>query len=91
MQPEYTYATSCDFCGHGDHNRSANWWPADKPPSYSSTGTNEIFRPDVMKTIEKTLNDLSSELRDLSLMIHGKYPHNDRFFAAPGSIPRRSP
>lgn len=35
-------------------------------------GANPIFRPDVMKTIEDTLNDLNSELRELSLKIHGK-------------------
>jgi len=34
-------------------------------------GGNEIFRPDVMKTIEETLTTLSSELRELSLKIHG--------------------
>lgn len=44
----------------------------DKPPSYSPAGTNEVFRPDVMKTIEETLTVLSSELRELSLKIHGE-------------------
>ena len=75
-QPEYTYATSCDFCGHGDHNRTTNWWPADKPPSYSPAGMNEVFRPDVMKTIEETLIVSSSELRELSLRIHGELSHD---------------
>jgi len=35
-------------------------------------GANDIFRPEVMKTIEETLTALSSELRELSLKIHGK-------------------
>jgi hypothetical protein len=39
-------------------------------------GANEIFRPDVMRTIEETLTALSSELRELSLKIHGEYPLN---------------
>lgn len=35
-------------------------------------GTNDVFRPDVMKTIEETLAALSAELRELSLKIHGE-------------------
>ena len=41
-------------------------------------GANQIFRPDVMKTIEETLNDLNSDLRELSLKIHGKYSLDGR-------------
>lgn len=41
-------------------------------------GANEIFRPDVMKTIEETLAALSSELRELSLKIHGEQSPNGR-------------
>jgi len=36
-------------------------------------GTNDIFRPGVMKTIEETLTALSTELRELSLKIHGEH------------------
>ncbi|KAF9651736.1 hypothetical protein BDM02DRAFT_3154125 [Thelephora ganbajun] len=39
-------------------------------------GANEIFRPDVMKTIEETLTALDSELRELSLKIHSEYAHD---------------
>jgi len=38
---------------------------------------NEVFRPDVMKTIEETLTTLSSELRELSLKIHGEQSLDD--------------
>lgn len=40
-------------------------------------GANEIFRPEVMKTIEETLTVLNSELRELSLRIHGKQSVGD--------------
>ena len=36
-------------------------------------GANDIFRPEVMKTVEETLTALSSELRELSLKIHGEH------------------
>lgn len=35
-------------------------------------GASDVFRPEVMKTIEETLTALSSELRELSLKIHGE-------------------
>ena len=41
-------------------------------------GPNEVFRPDVMKTIEVTLTELSGELRELSLKIHSEWPLDDR-------------
>jgi hypothetical protein len=47
----------------------------DAPPAYHSEGKDDIYRPEVMKTIEDTLDELDSELRDLSLKIHGVWPH----------------
>ena len=46
----------------------------DKPPSYNSLSDPTIYRPDVMKTIEEQILLLDSELRELSLKIHGMSP-----------------
>ena len=46
----------------------------DKPPSYNSLSDPTIYRPDVMKTIEEQILLLDSELRELSLKIHGMLP-----------------
>ena len=52
----------------------------DEPPPYagpsgSSNGIKDfaIFRPEVMKTIEETMDVLNEELRELSLKLHGIY------------------
>ena len=43
-------------------------------PSYSSAVSDEpIFRPDVLKTIDAKIDELDSELRNLSLQIHGDF------------------
>jgi len=42
---------------------------SEKPPSYGSDGTGGSFRPEVLKTIESTLDTLDVELRELSLDI----------------------
>jgi hypothetical protein len=43
----------------------------DKPPAYTFSLAREIFRPEVLKFIEKTVDGYSDELRKLSLKIHG--------------------
>jgi hypothetical protein len=43
----------------------------DKPPVYTSSLAGDIFRPEVLKFIEKTVDGYSDELRKLSLKIHG--------------------
>ena len=44
----------------------------DEPPAYHSGGfTGELYKPEVMKTIEGKLDSLDAELRELSLKIHG--------------------
>ena len=45
------------------------------PPSYQEflegEGTDFVYRPEVLETITKTIDDLSQELRTLSVEIHG--------------------
>lgn len=45
----------------------------DAPPVYRpSVGTDDVYRPEVMKTIEEALDGLDSVLRELSLKIHSE-------------------
>ncbi|KAF7430890.1 hypothetical protein PC9H_006605 [Pleurotus ostreatus] len=61
----------CDF----SYAPPEKWWPSEgeeKPPAYSpSDSLKDIYRPDVLRTIERKLDELNPELRDLSLQIHG--------------------
>lgn len=47
------------------------WRPEDEAPPVKSN-TSELYRPDILETIEKTIEELDGELRRLSLDIHGK-------------------
>jgi hypothetical protein len=58
----------------------------DKPPAYMAhepfNQLGSVYRPEVMETIEKTLEGLSPELRKLSLQIHGtvqSFPVYEKF------------
>ncbi|KAJ3512343.1 hypothetical protein NLJ89_g3575 [Agrocybe chaxingu] len=47
------------------------WRPDDNTsPSPAQPGSSEIYRPDILTTIEATIKELDSELRELSLDIH---------------------
>lgn len=39
-------------------------------------GASELYRPDILETIEAKIKELDEELRKLSLDIHGKYIAN---------------
>lgn len=46
----------------------------DAPPAYLEAASMDgVYRPEVMKTIEETLDALDASLRELSLDIHGVY------------------
>jgi hypothetical protein len=45
----------------------------DKPPAYTPSLSRDIFRPEVLKFIEETVDSYNDELRELSLKIHGMY------------------
>ncbi|KAH9832533.1 amidohydrolase [Rhodofomes roseus] len=64
--PSYTqFANTCMCC---DYTLGRNVHiDTEKPPSYG--GLSDIFRPEVLKTIEETVDKYDSELRELSLDI----------------------
>jgi len=48
------------------------WHPDDKAtPAPARPGFSQLFRPDVLETIEQKIGELDGELRELSLDIHG--------------------
>lgn len=60
----------CVSAGEGVAFSTTGDWEKEvtgKAPSY----TEPLFRPDVAKTIEEEMDNLSDELRELSLKIHG--------------------
>ncbi|EDR10639.1 uncharacterized protein LACBIDRAFT_317321 [Laccaria bicolor S238N-H82] len=61
------------ICDHTNDNFSVNevWRPDDNAqPKPRRPGSSDIYRPDVLETIESTIKDLDAELRALSLDIH---------------------
>ena len=52
-------------------NPSAFWRPQDDLKGLKGTGA-AIFRPDLYKVIERKIDELDEELRELSLDIHGE-------------------
>ncbi|TFK31808.1 hypothetical protein BDQ12DRAFT_693525 [Crucibulum laeve] len=47
------------------------WRPDDKAqPTPKKPGATELYRPDILETIETTIKELNAELRELSLDIH---------------------
>jgi hypothetical protein len=61
---------ACDF-SYAEHS---GWWSTlQDPPSYSELPSKSLeSHADVIKTIENKLDELSPELRKLSLQIHGE-------------------
>jgi len=52
------------------------WHPDDKAtPAPARPGLSQLFRPDVLETIEQKIGELDEELRALSLDIHGMVLH----------------
>lgn len=60
------YANAGFFCAHSNTQAYADLV---KPPAYSSCELGEYFRPEVLETIEDTLEKLNPALRELSLDI----------------------
>lgn len=54
-------------------NQSLVWRPEDADPPVAETPGSEIFRPDILDEIEKKIGEISKELNELSLDIHGVY------------------
>ncbi|KAG6834485.1 hypothetical protein H0H93_009394 [Arthromyces matolae] len=60
-------------CQLGSQNSNASpviWRPDDNAKPIPSRPNAEIYRPDILQSIEKTLKELDGELRELSLDIH---------------------
>lgn len=51
--------------------QSSVWRPEDVDPPVPQTLGSEIFRPDILDEIEKKIGEMSKELNELSLDIHG--------------------
>jgi hypothetical protein len=62
---------TCDL--EPQHTWTNNVWrPEDKAnPAPQDPHPERIFKPEVLKTIEERINELSDELKSLSLDIHG--------------------
>ena len=63
------------ICHHTNETFSVNEvWRSDDnaQPKPLRPGSSDLYRPDVLETIESTIKDLDPELRALSLDIHGK-------------------
>lgn len=67
------------MCGCNSHDAppaSAGrvWRPDDKEEAKPARpGSSELYRPDILETIEATIKELDPELRELSLDIHGEH------------------
>ncbi|OCH85932.1 amidohydrolase [Obba rivulosa] len=62
--PAYAHFTNCLFCEPDGYA-----FRSDKPPSYSASAPGDLYRPEVLKTIGDSLDQLEPELRKLSLDI----------------------
>lgn len=49
------------------------WRPDDTSKPIPQGTTDDIYRPDILDAIEKTIGELDAELRTLSLDIHSEY------------------
>lgn len=67
----YNFASSCSFVT--TQSLDNVWRPDDKSavlPSYIACGDRDVYRPDVLKTIEAEIERVKEDLRTLSLDIH---------------------
>ncbi|KAJ8457725.1 hypothetical protein ONZ45_g18203 [Pleurotus djamor] len=67
-EPPYNHFNlCCDFsCG----STTEAWPNDDKPPEYTWNDAKSIYRPEILTTIESTLDEINPQLRALSLQIH---------------------
>lgn len=67
------------MCGCDSHDAppaSAGrvWRPDDKEEAKPTRpGSSDLYRPDILETIEAKIKELDPELRELSLDIHGNH------------------
>ena len=77
------------MCNHHSNENlpssiSKVWRPDDTAePAPSRPGSSQLYRPDILETIEAKIKEIDAELRGLSLDIHGIINTSsccDRFF-----------
>lgn len=51
--------------------KASVWRPEDVDPPVPNTPGSEVYRPDIIDEIEKKIGEMSNELNELSLDIHG--------------------
>lgn len=67
------------MCNHDSHDTfpistGKVWHPDDKAQATPTRlNSSELYRPDVLNTIEAKIRELDGELRELSLDIHGMH------------------
>ncbi|KZT07145.1 amidohydrolase [Laetiporus sulphureus 93-53] len=66
LPPYAHFANTCLHCEPGAHSAGVH---SEKPPAYAAHALGDLFRADVMKTIEDKIDELDPELRELSLDI----------------------
>ena len=66
-------ATPCDLSPSGTKACTLEEWNETPPPRYDSVEELLSFNPDAVKAVEEGIDSLDSELRELSIKIHGKW------------------
>ena len=62
------------MCNHhaSDTSNDKVWRPDDTAqPTPRQPGSTQLYRPDILETIEAKIKEMDAELRELSLDIHG--------------------
>ena len=59
-------------CDDSSDSNSKVWRPDDTDqPTPRKPGFSQLYRPDILETIEAKIKEMDAELRELSLDIHG--------------------
>ena len=62
----------CNQDANDNISNSKVWRPEDQAePTPSRPGSSQLYRPDILETIEAKIKEMDTELRELSLDIHG--------------------
>ena len=61
------------MCSHASDSSNLKVWRPDDPaqPAPAQPGSSQLYRPDILETIEAKIKEMDGELRELSLDIHG--------------------
>ena len=66
------FAIPCDFSPPETKACTLEEWNEAPPPNYVSADEMLSFNPDAVKAVDESIDSLNSELRELSIKIHGK-------------------